>query len=87
MQEILQVANGRNKEAVQRLNWIHSLMQPQPGFVGAQVSQYLGNSMRHLILRMWEDKEAFTGLPSYSRGVRLLQGPPARPLRGATLRP
>jgi len=59
VQEILQVANGRNKEAVNRLNWIHSLMQPQPGFVGAQVCQYLGNSMRHLILRMWDDKESY----------------------------
>ena len=59
VQEILQVANGRNKEAVNRLNWIHSLMQPQPGFVGAQICQYLGNSMRHLILRMWDDKESY----------------------------
>ena len=59
VQEILQVANGRNREAARRLNWIHSLMQPQPGFVGAQVCQYLGNSMRHLILRMWDDKESF----------------------------
>ena len=59
VQEILQFGNGRNTEAVARLNWIHSLMQPAPGFLGAQICQYLGNSMRHLILRMWEDKEAF----------------------------
>ena len=59
VQEILRFGNGRNSEAVKRLNWIHSLMQPNPGFTGAQVCAYLGNSSRHLILRMWEDKEAF----------------------------
>ena len=34
-------------------------MQPNPGFVAAQICSYLGNSSRHLILRMWEDKESF----------------------------
>ena len=43
-------------------------MQPQPGFVGAQVCQYLGNSMRHLILRMWEDKESFTAFRATPEG-------------------
>ena len=69
MQEILHVANGKNQEAVKRLNWIHSLMQPQPGFLGAQIAQYLGNSMRHLVLRMWDDKaswEAFRATPEGS---------------------
>ena len=59
VQEILHFGNGRNSEAVKRLNWIHSLMQPQPGFVCAQVCAFLGNSSRHLVLRMWEDKDAF----------------------------
>ena len=59
VQELLRFGNGRNREAVERLHWIHSLMQPAPGFVGAQVCAYLGNSSRHLILRMWENKDAF----------------------------
>ena len=59
VQELLRFGNGRNREAVARLHWIHSLMQPQPGFLGAQVCAYLGNSSRHLILRMWQDKDAF----------------------------
>ena len=72
-QEVLRFGNGRNREAVERLHWIHSLMQPQPCFVCAQVCAYLGNSSRHLILRMWEDKasfEAFRATPEgsgYSR--------------------
>jgi heme-degrading monooxygenase HmoA len=60
LQEILHFGTGRNSEAIKRLNWIHSLMQPNPGFVAAQICSYLGNSSRHLILRMWEDKDAFT---------------------------
>ena len=66
LQEILHFGTGRNTEAVKRLNWIHSLMQPNPGFVAAQICSYLGNSSRHLILRMWEDKisfEAFRATP------------------------
>lgn len=59
VQEILHFGTGRNSEAVNRLKWIHSLMQPNPGFVAAQICSYLGNSSRHLILRMWEDKESF----------------------------
>lgn len=77
MQEILQVANGRNKEAVKRLQWIHSLMQPQPGFVRAQVCQYLGNSMRHLVLRMWEDRAAFDAFRATPEGSSYPQSRPA----------
>ena len=68
VQEVLHVANGKNPEAVKRLNWIHSLMQPQPGFVGAQVCAYMGNSSRHLILRMWEDKAAFEAFRATPEG-------------------
>ena len=59
VQEILHFGTRRNSEAVNRLKWIHSLMQPNPGFVAAQICSYLGNSSRHLILRMWENKESF----------------------------
>ena len=76
MQEILQVANGRNTEAVKRLQWIHSLMQPQPGFVCAQIAQYLGNSMRHLVLRMWEDREAFDAFRATPEGAGYPQSRP-----------
>lgn len=68
VQEILHFGNGRNTEAVKRLNWIHSLMQPQPGFIGAQICQYLGNSERHLILRMWDDKESFQAFRATPEG-------------------
>ena len=54
LQEVLRVANSRQTEAVKRLNWIHGLMQPAPGFVRAQVSRFLGNPTDYLILRMWD---------------------------------
>ena len=40
LQEILKVRNTRQTEAVKRLNWIHNLMKPQPGFVGAVVARH-----------------------------------------------
>ncbi|MDE2900066.1 MAG: antibiotic biosynthesis monooxygenase [Chloroflexota bacterium] len=76
MQEILQVANGRNGEAVKRLQWIHSLMQSQPGFVRAQIAQYLGNSMRHLVLRMWEDRESWDAFRATPEGSSYPQSRP-----------
>jgi heme-degrading monooxygenase HmoA len=68
LQEILHFGTGRNSEAIKRLNWIHSVMQPNPGFVAAQICSYLGNSSRHLILRMWEDKESFTAFRATDGG-------------------
>ncbi len=68
VQEVLRVSNGRNVEAINRLHWIHSLMQPQPGFVCAQVCAYLGNSSRHLVLRMWEDKAAYEAFRATPEG-------------------
>jgi len=59
LQEILRVRNTRQSEAVKRLNWIHGLMQPQPGFVGATVSRYLGNPTDYLILRAFESGDAY----------------------------
>jgi len=68
LQEILHFGTGRNSEAVKRLNWIHSLMQPNPGFVCAQICCYLGNSSRHIILRMWEDKASFQAFRATPEG-------------------
>jgi heme-degrading monooxygenase HmoA len=59
LQEILRVRNTRQSEAVKRLNWIHGLMQPQPGFSWATVSRYLGNPTDYLILRAWESGDAY----------------------------
>jgi heme-degrading monooxygenase HmoA len=54
LQEVLRVSNSRQTEAIKRLQWIHSLMKPQPGFVRAQVSRFLGNPTDYLILRVWD---------------------------------
>jgi heme-degrading monooxygenase HmoA len=59
VQEILRVRNTRQSEAIKRLNWIHSLMQPQPGFAWALVARYLGNPTDYLILRVFESGDAF----------------------------
>ncbi len=59
LQEILKVRNTRQSEAVKRLNWIHGLMKPQPGFVRAVVARYLGNPTDYLILRMWDSADAY----------------------------
>ena len=76
VQEILHFGTGRNSEAVKRLNWIHTLMQPNPGFVAAQICSYLGNSSRHLILRMWEDKESFMAFRATPEGQSYSQNRP-----------
>lgn len=59
LQEILRVRNTRQSEAIKRLNWIHGLMKPNPGFVRGSVARYLGNPTDYLILRAWEDKDAY----------------------------
>ena len=59
LQEILKVRNTRQSEAVKRLNWIHGLMKPQPGFVRAVVARYMGNPTDYLILRMWDSADAY----------------------------
>ncbi len=58
-QELLRVRNTRQAEAIKRLNWIHGLMQPHAGFVGGEVARYLGNPTDYLVLRVWQDREAF----------------------------
>ncbi|GEM_PF-1463623 len=58
-QELLHVANGRQTEARNRLAWIHSLMKPQPGFVSAWVSRYLGTAIDLMVNRRFESAAAF----------------------------
>ncbi len=60
LQEILRVSNSRQNEAIKRLQWIHGLMKPSPGFVKAQVSRFLGNPTDYLILRIWDSQEDWT---------------------------
>jgi heme-degrading monooxygenase HmoA len=57
--EILVFSPGRRQEGLDRLGWIHSLMQPNPGFIQALVGRYQGDSFRHTVLRLWESAEAF----------------------------
>ena len=59
LQEVLRVRNTRQTEAAKRLNWIHGLMKPNPGFVSAVVARYLGNPTDYLILRAWADRDAY----------------------------
>jgi heme-degrading monooxygenase HmoA len=59
LQEILRVRNTRQSEAVKRLNWIHGLMKGHPGFVAGSVARYLGNPTDYLILRMWDNGDAW----------------------------
>lgn len=60
LQEILRCSNSRQTEAIKRLQWIHGLMQPAPGFVKAQVSRFLGNPTDYLILRIWDSQQDWT---------------------------
>ena len=57
--EILVFSPGRRQEGLDRLGWIHGLMQPNPGFVQAVVGRYQGDGFRHTVLRLWESAEAF----------------------------
>ena len=57
--EILVFTPGRRQEGLDRLGWIHGLMQPNPGFVQALVGRYQGDGFRHTVLRLWESAEAF----------------------------
>jgi len=59
LQEILRVRNTRQSEAITRLNWIHGLMKPNAGFVRGIVARYLGNPTDYLILRAWDDRDAY----------------------------
>ena len=74
LQEILRVRNTRQSEAVKRLNWIHGLMQPQPGFEWATVSRYLGNPTDYLILRAWESGDAYNAYLESPQSAEYRQG-------------
>jgi len=52
------VAPGRKGEALERLAWMHGLMQA-PGFCEALVAKYLGDATRFLVLRYWQDEAAY----------------------------
>src|SRR5215467_6517467 len=58
-QETLKVNQTRQSELIARQHWIHGLMQPNKGFLGAQLSRYLGNPTDYLVLRMWATEEDF----------------------------
>lgn len=75
-QELLRVTNSRQTEAVRRLQWIHSLMRPQPGFVRAEVARYLGNPTDYLVLRMWESQAAWNAFRQTEEGANY---PKSRP--------
>jgi len=68
VQELMRVRNTRQTEAIKRLNWIHGLMKPQRGFVRAVVGRYLGNPTDYLILRVWQDRDAFQAFRQTSDG-------------------
>jgi quinol monooxygenase YgiN len=59
LQQILRCGPGRQREAVKRLNWIHSQMAAHPGSAGMLVARYLGNPVDVLILRQWKTREAY----------------------------
>ncbi len=59
LNEILVFAPGRQKEAIDRLEYIHGLMAPSPGFRLGLVAKYLGAATRHTVLRFWEDEAAY----------------------------
>jgi heme-degrading monooxygenase HmoA len=54
--EIIRVAPGRKREALDRLAWMHGLMQASPGFCEALVAKYLGDATRFLVLRYWQEE-------------------------------
>jgi quinol monooxygenase YgiN len=56
--ELKTMATNRLAEAVERLHLLHSLMATAPGFVSAQICQYLGNPGRYLVVRTWTDGSA-----------------------------
>jgi hypothetical protein len=59
LNEILVFAPARRQEAMARLAYIHGLMASKPGFRRAIVGRYLGDGVRHTVLRMWEDEAAY----------------------------
>jgi quinol monooxygenase YgiN len=58
LQQILRCGQGRQREAAQRLHWIHGQMADHPGSAGMVVAKHLGNPFDFLILRQWRDRAA-----------------------------
>lgn len=56
-QELREVAEERQMEALKRIHWLHSLMSLQPGFVRTLACRYLGSTNRYLWLRFWTNPE------------------------------
>jgi hypothetical protein len=59
LQQILRCGPGRQREAVQRLHWIHGQMADHSGSAGMIVAKHLGNPFDFLILRQWQDRAAY----------------------------
>jgi len=59
--ETLPITPGKHRAVEQRLADGHELMKQLPGFKEAQVCKYLGNSIRYLAIRRWENAAAFEG--------------------------
>ena len=58
LMQILRCGSGRQKEALQRLHWIHSLMSARSDSGGCIVAKHLGNPVDFLILRFWQTPDA-----------------------------
>ena len=56
--ELKTMATDRLAEAVQRLHLLHTLMAAAPGFVSAQICEYLGNPGQYLVVRTWTEGSA-----------------------------
>jgi hypothetical protein len=66
LMQILRCGSGRQKEALKRLHWIHSLMAERSDSGGCIVAKHLGNPIDLLVLRFWETREAMArGTTSY----------------------
>jgi len=68
-QERLKVNPYRQSELVARQHWIHGLMQPNPGFVGAQLARFLGNATDYLVLRAWRDEASMAAFRATEAGA------------------
>ena len=54
--ELKTMATERLGVAVARLNYLHTLMSRTPGFVDAQICEFLGNPGQYLVVRTWQDQ-------------------------------
>ena len=54
--ELKTMATERLGVAVARLNYLHTLMSKTPGFVDAQICEFLGNPGQYLVTRTWQDQ-------------------------------